>query len=266
MGFVPSKVTGTYEQIEVIHAAVAVASVSDPHEQKAAARFLIHVLTTTPREDDEDEKDGFVPVPAKVIERYFRRLDWRPLQETGLVEVKAYSRVRRKCREFRATHMLQRAFYEAGPTAARVVRDGLYDLVSGNPTRARKKSQRRTASGNALPKLVRGAIDSVVEVPIDVTAIEHHLEKLRCLMDEAEAGPAWTKAQGRYLNDLRCYQAALMQGARPLNPEEPSGLWVYRPAYRPQRFGRVSQIGGGLQSCSTEMKSVAYPTDAPLPC
>lgn len=255
-----SKVPGTHEQIAVLRAAVTEVDVFGTRRHRAAAHFLIHILTTAPL-DDED--DGFVPVPAKAIEKHLRHLDWQALEDAGIIEIKPFCRVQRKSREFRASFELQRAFYEAGPTAERVAKDGLYDLVSGNPTQARKKSQRRTKSGNPLPKTIRKAIDSVREVPIDTHAIERHLDRLRRSMDEAEDPTARVTAQGRYFNDLRCYSAVLTQGARPIDPNDPSGLWLYRPAYKPQRFGRVSQIGGGLQSCSTAMKAVAYPPSFP---
>ena len=257
--FVPDRPVGAYDQIEVIRAAVAGAGVPDPRARDDAARFLVHLLTTAAL-----DSDGSVPVPSKLIERRFRRLDWRALEEAGVVDVGPYDRVRRRCREFRPADDVRRAFYEAGPTARRVVQDGLYDVSTGRPTTRRTKSQRRTPSGNALPPLVRAAIDAVGEVPVDVHAIERHLGRLRVRSDEAEPGPARATAEGRYLNDLRCHHAVLTQGARPLDPTEPGGLWAYRPAYRPQRFGRVSQIGGGLQSCSTAMKGVAYPDVHPV--
>lgn len=259
-GFVVKKPVGTYDQIEVVRAAVTLAILFGTHAERDAARFTVHLLTAAGREDG-GEDDGFVAVPAKVIERYFRHLDWRALEEAGLIEVKPYSRLLGRCREFRVAEELRLAFYEAGPTTERVMQDGLYDLATGRPTSTRTKSQRRTPSGNALPKMVRAAIDAVGMVPFDAVRIERdHLPSLRAKIDEAEPGTKEReRALGRYLNDLRCFQAVLTQGARPLDPAQPDGLWVYRPAYRPQRFGRISQVGGGLQSCSKEMKSISYP-------
>ena len=252
---------GSYDQARVVREAVSAVAVFGTPEHRAAARFLIHVLATARLEDA-----GYVPVPAKLIEKYFRRLDWRALVDVGLVEVKPYSRPRRRSREFRVSGELGRAFYEAGPTAERLTQDGLYNLMAERPTQARTKSQRRTGSGNPLPKLIRKAIDSVREVPIDVHAIERHLDQLRCAMEKSEGTTSDVASRARYFTDLRCYHAVLAQGARPIDPDNPDGLWVYRPAYKPQRFGRVSQIGGGLQSCSTTMKAVAYPpTFPPLP-
>ena len=255
-GFVVKKPVGTYDQIEVVRAAITLAVLFGARAERDAARFIVHLLTAANREDD-----GFVAVPAKVIEQYFRHLDWRALEEAGLIEVKPYSRLLGRCREFRVPDELRLAFYEAGPTTERVMQDGLYDIATGRPTTTRTKSQRRTPSGNALPSKVRAAIDAVGMVPFDAVRIERdHLPSLRAKIDEAEPGTKEReRALGRYLNDLRCFQAVLTQGARPLDPAQPDGLWLYQPAYRPQRFGRISQVGGGLQSCSKEMKSISYP-------
>lgn len=259
--FVADFVPGTYDQGEVVRAALADIPIANPKAASKAERFLIHVLTAAGREGDP-----YVPVPSKLIEKEWRGLDWRSILEAGVVGVRPYNRLARRSREFAVTPRVAFDFYEAGPTAERVVQDGLYDLTTGRPTTRRVKSDRRTPSGNAWPAMIRAAIDAVGEVPVDVVRIEReHLPQLRALMNGAEPGPDRVSAEGRYLNDLRCLQAVLTQGARPLDPEDPDGLWVYRPAYRPQRFGRLSQKGGGLQSCSKEMKDVAYPETYPLP-
>lgn len=255
--FAVQHVAGTADQLALLRNALASAALT-PAEARTAGRFLVHILASADREGD-----GFVPVPAKLIERSFRGLDWRYLEDLGLVEDRPYSREAGRCREFAVASGLRRAFYEAGPTAARVARDGLYDLVKGRPTTRRVKSDRRTASGNALPPLVRAAIDAFGETPVDVHAVERHLARLREAVDALPDGPTRVAAEGRYLNDLRCYQAVLSQGARPLDAGRPDGLWLYRPAYLPQRFGRISQKGGGLQSCSGAMKAVAYPETYP---
>lgn len=258
-GFVAPFVPGTYDQTNVVRGALVDVDLADARAERRAERFLVHLLASAGRGGD-----GLVPVPAKLIEREFRGLDWRALEGAGIVGVAPYDRLGGRCREFAVLEPVRSEFREAGPTAERVVRDGLYDLATGRPTRRRVKSDRRTPSGNALPPLVRAAIDAVGEVPVDVHAVERHLAALRARAAAAAPGPERVAAETRYANDLRCYHAVLTQGARPLDPSRPGGLWVYRPAYRVQRFGRLSQKGGGLQSCSRAMKAVAYPGTYPL--
>jgi hypothetical protein len=58
-----------------------------------------------------------------------------------------------------------------------------------------------------------------------------------------------------YMNDLRCYDSILRQ--RPRHVE--GKIHEYDTAWKPQMIsGRVSEIGGGLQSASREMKAAAY--------
>lgn len=255
--FVSTFVPGTLEQCTAVREAASAASVHGADLRKAE-RFLVHILSSATRDGT-----GFVPVPSKLIEREFRSLDWRRLEEAGIVRVQSYDRHAGRCREFGVPATVSTTYYEAGPTAARLADGGLYDLTTGRATRRRIKSDRRTPNGNPLPPLIRAAIDAVAEVPIDVHAIERHLSKLRSAADIAEEGAGQITAYGRYMNDLRCHQAVLTQGARPQDPARPNGLWIYQPAYRPQRFGRISQKGGGLQSCSSAMKAVAYPEAYP---
>jgi hypothetical protein len=255
--FIVPFVPGTFDQLEVVRAAVETASLP-PSAQLKAERFVVQLLATA-----DWDGDGFVPFPSKLIEREIRGLDWRPLEDVLVLNVRRHDRHAGRCREFGVADDVRRPYYEAGPTAMLLFEDGLYDLTTGRPTRRRVKSDLRTPSGNAISKFQRGAIDALGEVPVEVHALERHLGQLRAAVDEAEDGDARVAAHGRYMNDLRCYQAVLTQGARPLDPERPDGLWVYRPAYKPQRFGRISQKGGGLQSCSSEMKAVAYPETYP---
>lgn len=251
--FVSRFIPGMYGQLEVVRTAIAAIPYTVP-ERRAAECFLVHVMDSAERKGD-----GFVPVPAKLIERHYRRLDYRYLEEDGILHVRPYDRAGGLCREFAVAGSLRWPFHEAGPTAERVFRDGFCNLVSGLQTTRRVRSDRRTPSGNALPRLIRAAIDAFGEVPIRVYAIEQHLLDLREAIATANDDGARLKAEYRYMNDLRCYHAVLAQNARPLDPDRPDDLWTYQPAYKSQRFGRLSQKGGGLQSCSGAMKAVAYP-------
>lgn len=65
----------------------------------------------------------------------------------------------------------------------------------------------------------------------------------------------WRKLHRSYLNDLQCYASILRQ--RPHRVE--GDIWEYNTAWEAQHLsGRVSEIGGGLQSASKEMKAAAY--------
>ena len=256
-GWFWNHVAGTREQLALLDGLRV-----EAHLNADEVALLVQILARTPHAFATG--DGFVPVPSKAVERHVRKADWRVLEAAGLVEVREYDRFGRQCRAFRVPAGLRRRFHEAGPTAERVLHDRLYNLVRGRPTTKRTKSRRRGKSGNALPKAVRESIDAVsgTPSPFNALAVEAHLERLRAAVDAAEDGPEKARVFGRYLTDLAAYQAVLVQGAEPVDPEDPEGLWQYFPAYKPQRFGRISQIGAGFQSCSREMKEAAY-TEVP---
>ncbi len=94
-GFVAKRVPGTYEQVQLVRAAVEEAGVVDSRAARDTARFLVHLLTSTGREGE-----GSVPVPSKLIEREFRYADWRALEDELLIDVEPYSRFAGRCRAF----------------------------------------------------------------------------------------------------------------------------------------------------------------------
>jgi hypothetical protein len=65
----------------------------------------------------------------------------------------------------------------------------------------------------------------------------------------------WRKLRQSYLNDLQCYATILRQRPRRVEGD----IWEYDTAWEAQGIsGRVSEIGGGMQSASKEMKAAAY--------
>jgi len=102
------------------------------------------------------------------------------------------------------------------------------------------------------------------------SAVERHLMALRSEVADLEA--AWRRSGGddgtlehkrystavrRLRNDEICWQAVKKQMPVPAD-DMPDGIWQYVPAYRVQEIsGRISEIGGGFQSCTREMKHAA---------
>ncbi len=202
--------------------------------------------------------DGpFIPVPAKFIERHFRGADWQWLADAGLIEVRPYSRARHRCREFRASLNVRVEFAMLGLTAETLTAGGLVNLVTGRKTARRVKSSPTTPSGNALPTLVRAAMDAVTWSLFCPAAIERHLDDLWQAAEATPEGPLKVSARARWVSDDSCYRAVLAQGGHTV-VGDPDGLMRYRPALAMQRTGRLGQKGGGLQSASRRMKTAAY--------
>lgn len=65
----------------------------------------------------------------------------------------------------------------------------------------------------------------------------------------------YRQIRNTYLNDLRCYAAIIRQRPRHVRGD----IWAYTTAWRVQGIsGRVSEVGGALQSCSRAMKAAAF--------
>lgn len=100
---------------------------------------------------------------------------------------------------------------------------------------------------------------------VNKKAVENHLQDLE---DKLEQYRIFDKPkeeidslQSRLNNDRTCWNTVLSQG---LSPAEnyPDGIYEYTPAYKVQKkSGRISEIGGGLQSCSRQMKEAARKVD-----
>lgn len=205
----------------------------------------------------------------RVIRRHFRGADWRRLRDEWLIDTKRYDADAGLSRGFKVDERVLERFVEAG--RVRVVGaepPRWVDLYTGKRTTRQVRSERNTRSGNALPPLVRGAIDAVGPALFNAAAVESHLDAM------AEAarrtrGADRQKAQLRHMNDETCYGALFLQRVgRPADvaphlPAKvvaglPADTWAYVPAYRMQSTGRLGQIGGGLQSATREMKEAAY--------
>lgn len=246
-GEIPDFVVGTRQQIDLVVQKLMSAGLS-----RVEYGFVIALYGAPGRFGE------YAPFSAKLIERELRGLDWRGLMNAGLVEVQHFDRFKGKSRSFRIAPGFLRELVEVGPTVERVYEHGLHNLVSRRPTRRRVKSDRVTKSGNALPKLVRAAIDAPRAVPFNARAVSAHVERLRLAADSASEGSGRERALARYMNDMRCLQAVLAQGAEPIERYALDGLWTYEPAYRIASTGRVTAKGGALQSCSRAMKVAAY--------
>lgn len=247
------------------------------HTQPQTRALFLYILTSrrfspvSIDDADVDEEtalgiaDSFVPISSLFIRRYFRDADWEFLLDEGFIEVKEHSIARGLCREYRVPLDIRRRYAEAGLTPNNATkRFRLFNVVDGKPTNRKVKSVRTGRNNSALPRPMRRAMDAVGPSVINLPAIWRHVAEMKTIADAVpvEDKKEWATANGRYINDLLCAQAVHAQSARPLDKNAPDGLWVYEPAMTAQAFGRLGQIDGGLQSCTREMKVVAY-TDVP---
>lgn len=134
----------------------------------------------------------------------------------------------------------------------------LIDLVTGKVTTRQDKTVRTGRGRHAYPPQVRAGLDAFGVSTFNMGAVEQYLAAEKAAADALPEGKAKVSALSRCTNDRFCLNAVRNQRAQPVDPGDVDGFWTYEPAYRVQRPGRLSQIGGGFQSCSREMKQAAY--------
>ena len=225
--------------------------------------------------DREERSQGYAPIDSKFIEKYFRQANWRALRDAGLIDVLPYSREEKLAYRYRPAPAFVEEFRRAGmPESAEeaelIAKEGRVNVTSGEKARGTVKTHYTDENGRRYPPLIDAGLRAMEECPIVYGAKEsegilHHLHlRYRQLLDtgwkpsDGVPHPKWepegSRAYHRYANDERCAAALLVQGFRHVR----DGLAIYKPAYRIASSGRTAQAGGGLQSCSGEMKGAAY--------
>lgn len=214
--------------------------------------------------------NGWVPVPARLMQRKIPNADWRALREAGLFEVKPYGEG--YCREFRVQPDVRESF-EAYQSYHQ---SGYVNLFTSKPTERTLKSVKtqRTRGGNPTPQpdIIRDAMDAIPTGYINVWAVWEHIAGLTAEASKAEAAVKWhqvigasedeieeakkerASVRGRRATDTAAWHAIRGQGLRHVG----GGIYAFDTAYRATRTGRLTAQRSLLQSCSREMKEAAY--------
>ncbi len=221
----------------------------------------LHILLSA-----RPDRDFWVPLPTNTIRAYSREADNERahLVESGLLE-KSDSFGPKKCYEYRVAFDVRRAFYEAEAHTQSLKRvDPLTKEICNKPA----KTQHYDSNRNPRFEPIRAGLKALQQGRFDLNGVVRHLDREAALarnaesvlalnaggMSRAEYNNALHRIYGRYDNDARCFMSLLNQAPRHINGRHV----VYRLAYKPTITGRISQIGGGLQSCSRSMKAAAY--------
>jgi hypothetical protein len=239
---------------------------------------------------------GWVPVENGLIRRSASQSRWKALAENNLIEETDFNRYTHRCREYRPTPAVMDQV--VAMLAADINRqEDWYDLMTGKPS-CRKASTRRTKGNNRIGMggPLEDGLEAYASMrtPYNKPAVLDHLQRLEAaatdarLRFEATGDDAFTteyqrairdndgirpvvfegqrytpayqellSAKARYRNDLNCFTWVLSQETGPAGTLG-DGFYWYQPAYTVQMSGRVAHVGGGLQSCSREMKEAAY--------
>ena len=66
------------------------------------------------------------------------------------------------------------------------------------------------------------------------------------------------QAKSSYPNDLRCFNVIYSQVTKQFKDKNGNTYGIYTPKYNLASTGRIQELGGGLQTCSKEMKKAVY--------
>lgn len=89
---------------------------------------------------------------------------------------------------------------------------------------------------------IRQSLKCIQSRPFNKQAIIQHLRT------QEERGESFA----RQVSDIYAWVNILLMGIDPVDPD--NGIYSYKPKYRISSSGRVAEIGGGLQSCTRNMK------------
>jgi hypothetical protein len=265
-GYLIRKWVGSKAQLEWITELVEGYSPAQRH-------MFLHVLIS--RLIRHGRRGPWVPVSAALM---FRDLPdcpwttehvWRPLQNEGLLEVDdSYSYALKESREFTVPSVLVEAFLHRG---AKEGDEPRFDLVTGKRCRKRtaQKTTLKDTSGHYYPELIDrvlrhfqgvrrlinyAAIDRHVQLRYEAACEAYEVCKAEGFLEGSAARKAYEKALGQYETDWFAFDLIKHQALR----HEHGDIWSYIPAYDVQKIsGRLTEVGGGLQSCSREMKAAS---------
>ncbi len=171
------------------------------------------------------------------------------IQKHGVIEVsEEYSTAAHRCRAYTIVPNLLEQILDSTETSIRESEvTTLVNLLDGKPYNHGKRWREGLEDEPESPQLVKKSMAAFHYCPFNRTAISDHLANLK---EQITANP---QKRFAYYSDRGCAERLIVDSKPHAND-----LFEYQPYYRPQSSGRVSEVGGGLQSCSRAMKQAAF--------
>jgi hypothetical protein len=225
--------------------------------------FYTHVLQSARAADE-----WWVPVPVTAIRKYTYGADAEKskLIDAGLLE-RTEELAAGKCYEYRIPDRYRR---EVVDLVAKALTDS--QVESGDALKPTFKTKLYDESNHRFHEPLYSALKTLRTGRFDKNGVDSHIEGQRkgierivdgeldaddLLATDATARELHLRyLMNRHQNDVTCYGAIRAQAPKPVGDDEEH--CEYRLAYSVTSTGRISQLGGGLQSCSREMKAAAY--------
>ena len=228
--------------------------------------FFFHVLVCT--FINIKRKDGWVPVSYELMRKTWgiNKVDWNLLLLDDLIEIKVlrkielngtiiqktYSKSESLSREFRVCSWVLEELNKLQPkTFEEMEGCNFYNLITGSKMNKLVRHKLTNSSGNVLPDIIKKSILSIDSCTLDYKGIEQYLKEYEeRIVDKSYENSDYK----RFKNDQFSYINILSRQPKRLD----SNLLEYYPSYEVQMSGRISEQGGGMQSCTRVMKEIGF--------
>lgn len=219
-----------------------------------AVRHLIyHIINSTLKEYDKEHKT-WIPIPSTAISKELgQSVRVKNLEEIGLIRIKplndfgkTYSRFGHLCREYEVSDTVWATFTDSLDNNRNSKE--FVNIFNGRPRKIITNSKDTLGSRGVMPSsLVSKSINAMQAFRFNAKSTQEHIEYMRRKSHNSKT------EKFRYIADLHAYNY-IMSGSTWVNMAEAE----YHSDYATQMSGRVSELGGGFQSCSRLMKHAAF--------
>lgn len=224
-------------------------------------RGFCHLYKCT-ADNTNENGEGWIPLCWALCQVEIPDCNWGWLESRGLIEIKAHSYQERLSREYRIKEDVFNHLVEAESAMSyrKYARCQMVNAVTGEKMKETPRNKIRDENDNEFPENYVQAV-----MLISRNRRRFSFDAVECFLHEkktfarnqkntyAEDSDKYKVAYLQWRNNHLCFLAVLRKDARP----EGGSIWSYMPTYKPQVGGRASEIKGGFQSCSTEMKQAS---------
>ncbi len=196
------------------------------------------------------ENDGWTPIYSKLIERKLKGADWKELVLRELIEVSSYSKEEGRSREYRVRPDLFMQIQNMRPcSSTEIIAAKYYNLCNGKPLNRKKPEKTKYYDSNRNPiftEYQKKAVKLIKPCRVNRKAVDLILIQRKLAID---LGLCNKRELLRHFHDLRCWEGIVRRMV-----SEEGDFIVYEPAWDSQDSCRITELDGGLQNASRELK------------
>ena len=196
------------------------------------------------------ETDGWTPISSKLIEKKLNGANWKELVNRELIEVSSYSEKEGRSREFRVRPSLFLKIQMMRPTTTtETIKPKYYNLCNGKSLNRKKPVKTKYYNENRNPIFVgyqKYAVKLIKPCKVNRKAVDLMLKQTQLAID---LGWCSEKEILSFYHDLRCWEGIVRRRLK-----EDGEFIIYQSDWDSQTSGRITEIDGGLQNASRELK------------